>query len=149
MKIPDSCFFLLLTKQLDRSDFVSKQKETLGHRESWTKWVGEEENVTWILMNGSWNISRNWTKFDVPQRSKDFCSHFSHKREREKKTHKNSTRRNVCKNIFTLLSSGSTTIKGEGGRAWNLWQLYRQKAINTRREMIGLLLPFWGVCWPI
>lgn len=110
-------FFLLLTKQLDRSDFVSKQKETLGHRESWTKWVGEEENVTWILMNGSWNISRNWTKFDVPQRSKDFCSHFSHKREREKKTHKNSTRRNVCKNIFTLLSSGSTTIKGEGGES--------------------------------
>lgn len=40
---------------------------------------------------------------------------FPQEREREKKTHKNSTRRNVCKNIFTLLSSGSTTIKGEGG----------------------------------
>ena len=31
--------------------------------------VGSRENVTWILMNGSWNISRNRTKFDVPGRS--------------------------------------------------------------------------------
>lgn len=143
-------FFLLLTKQLDRSDFVSKQKETLGHRESWTKWVGEEENVTWILMNGSWNISRNWTKFDVPQRSKDFCSHFSHKRERERRKRIKIRLEETFVKTFSRYSQvGRRLLKERGGRAWNLWQLYRQKAINTRREVIGLLLPFWGVCWPI